>query len=92
MSSGDRWKNPPPLNEQLKESEDLSKRWRTDGPQLIKEVDEENNSVKLAMIVTKGIVTNETWPSYRDGGVVDLLAKLVCERPDHGTNVVSPHA
>jgi len=79
--------NTLPLNEQLEAAEDISRRWRTEGPQLIKEADEENNSVKLMTIITQGIVTNETWPSYRDGGVVDLLVKLVCESPDHGPNV-----
>ncbi|KLO16748.1 hypothetical protein SCHPADRAFT_926304 [Schizopora paradoxa] len=87
MPDNDKWNNPGSFDEQLRDSDDVSERWRTNAKQLIKEVEEDNNTFKLATIVNQGIESDETWPAYRDGGVVDLLVKLVCERPDHKPNV-----
>lgn len=88
MSGGDAQKNTLGTAK-VTSIEDVERRWRSEGPQLIREMKDTDDSVILMAIVTKGTTDADAWPSYRDGGVVDLLINLVCERPDHGPDVVS---
>ncbi|KAH8113571.1 hypothetical protein DFH11DRAFT_1599441 [Phellopilus nigrolimitatus] len=55
--------------------------------QLVKDVYETGDPLKLQTLVTQGTKNPDTWPVYRDAGIADALIKLVCERADHGPEV-----